>query len=142
MIEGLWCRRDVCRTSYVPLPLDSSWADSRGQPVRSCYATNKCIVEEIKTAAHALRLYARISSAEQRKDLEAQLRRLVVYAYSRLTIVQAVPRGVAARMAPPQLIKLLANPKIQAIVVEHRDRLMRFSAEYIEATLTHGGASS
>src|ERR1700756_5364465 len=36
----------------------------------------------------------------------------------------------------PKLIKLLANPKIQTIVVEHRDRLMRFGAEYVEAALT------
>src|ERR1700756_2388266 len=36
----------------------------------------------------------------------------------------------------PKLIKLLANPKIQTMVVEHRDRLMRFGAEYVEAALT------
>src|ERR1700756_5714632 len=37
---------------------------------------------------------------------------------------------------PPQAHKTLANPKIQTIVVEHRERLMRFGAEYVEAALT------
>ena len=39
----------------------------------------------------------------------------------------------------PQLIKLLADPKIQTIVVEHRDRFMRFRAEYVEAALSAQG---
>ena len=29
----------------------------------------------------------------------------------------------------PKLIRLLADPKVRALVVEHRDRLMRFGAE-------------
>ena len=39
----------------------------------------------------------------------------------------------------PKLLKLLANPEIQTIVVEHRDRLMRFGAEYVEAALAAQG---
>src|SRR6201993_4978865 len=74
----------------------------------------------------------------QKKDLEAQLGRLVVYADNhRLTIVQAVSEvGSGLNGRRPKLIKLLANPKIQTIVVDHRERLMRFGAEYVEAALT------
>src|SRR6201997_602096 len=74
----------------------------------------------------------------QKKDLEAQLGRLVVYAHNhRLTIVQAVSEvGSGLNGRRPKLIKLLANPKIQTIAVEHRERLMRFGAEYVEAALT------
>ena len=32
-------------------------------------------------------------------------------------------------------MRLLRDPKVQTVVVEHRDRLMRFGAEYVEATL-------
>jgi putative resolvase len=39
----------------------------------------------------------------------------------------------------PKLKKLLANPAVQTIVVEHRDRLMRFGAEYVEAALAAQG---
>src|SRR6202007_210845 len=92
----------------------------------------------IKTPAHAVGLYARVSRSDQKKDLEAQLGRLVVYAdHHRLTIVQAVSEvGSGLNGRRPKLIKLLANPKIQTIVVEHRERLMRFGAEYVEAALT------
>jgi putative resolvase len=32
-------------------------------------------------------------------------------------------------------MRLLRDPKVLTVVVEHRDRLMRFGAEYVEATL-------
>src|ERR1700756_4225434 len=38
--------------------------------------TGTIIVKEIKTPAHAVALYARVSSSDQRKDWEAQLGRL------------------------------------------------------------------
>jgi putative resolvase len=39
----------------------------------------------------------------------------------------------------PKLLKLLANPQIQTLVVEHRDRFMGFGAEYVEAALAAQG---
>jgi predicted site-specific integrase-resolvase len=33
----------------------------------------------------------------------------------------------------------LANPGVSTIVVEHRDRLMRFGSEYVEAALSAQG---
>jgi putative resolvase len=36
-------------------------------------------------------------------------------------------------------MKLLADPSIKTIVVEHRDRLMRFGVEYVESTLQAQG---
>jgi len=36
-------------------------------------------------------------------------------------------------------MKLLSDPDISAVVVEHRDRLMRFGAEYVEAALAASG---
>ena len=104
--------------------------------------TGTIMVKEIKAPAHAVGLYARVSSSEQRKDLEAQLGRLVVYAHNhRLTIVEAVSEvGCGWNGRRPKLLKLLANPEIQTIVVEHRDRLMGFGAEYVEASPCCPGA--
>ena len=86
--------------------------------------TGTIIVKEIKAPAHGVGLYARVSSSAQRKDLEAQLGRLVVYAHNhRMTIVEAVSEvGSGWNRRRPKLLKLLANPEIQTIVVEHRDR--------------------
>lgn len=38
-----------------------------------------------------------------------------------------------------KLKRVLADPKIGAIVVEHRDRLARFGADYVEAALVAAG---
>ena len=99
------------------------------------------IVEEIKAPADKVGLYARVSSTEPRKDWEAQLGRLVVYARNhRMTIVEAVSEvGSGVNGRRPKLLQLLANPEIQTIVVEHRDRFMPFGAEYVEAALAAQG---
>ena len=38
-------------------------------------------------------------------------------------------------------MRLLSNPRIRTIIVEHRDRLARFGSEYIEAALAASGRS-
>src|SRR5215467_16167383 len=96
--------------------------------------TGTIIVKEVRTPAHAVGLYARVSSSDQRNDLEAQLGRLAGYAHShRLTIVEAVSEVGSGLNGPrPKLIRL-ADAKVRGLVVEHRDRLMRLGAEYVEA---------
>src|SRR6201993_4603264 len=88
----------------------SQWARRAGQlPVPAeQLPTGTIIVKEIKTPAHAVGLYARVSRSDQRKDWEAQLGRLVVYADNhRLTIVQAVSEvGSGRNGRRPKLIKL------------------------------------
>jgi putative resolvase len=39
----------------------------------------------------------------------------------------------------PKLRRLLADPFVQTIVVEHRDRLARFGSEYLESALIASG---
>jgi predicted site-specific integrase-resolvase len=39
----------------------------------------------------------------------------------------------------PRLLKLLTDPKVTTIVVEHRNRLARFGSDYIEAALAASG---
>src|SRR5208283_3559280 len=41
----------------------------------------------------------------------------------------------------PKLMKLLADQSIKIIIVEHRDRLMRFGSEYVESALQSQGRS-
>ena len=57
-----------------------------------------------------------------------------------MIIVEAVSEvGSGLNGRRPKLLKLLANPEIQTIVVEHRERLMGFGAEYVEAALAAQG---
>lgn len=86
-------------------------------------------------------LYARVSSADQKADLDRQLARLTEYAVSqKLTIVEAVKEvGSGLNGHRKGMMKLLRNPEAKIIVVEHRDRLMRFGLEYVESALAAQG---
>ncbi len=86
-------------------------------------------------------LYARVSSNDQRDDLTRQLGRLVEYANNdKMKVVKSVVEvGSGLNGRRPKLIRLLRDPDISTIIVEHRDRLARFGSEYIEASLVASG---
>lgn len=105
-------------------------------------STGTVVVTEVETVkTPTAGLYARVSSSDQKKDLEAQLGRLVGFAASHgLIVSQAVTEiGSGLNGHRPKLMKLLSDPGIAIIVVEHRDRLMRFGAEYVESALAAQG---
>lgn len=79
-------------------------------------------------------LYARVSSNDQKEDLERQVQRLKDYAASRGYQVTKVVSELASGLndTRPKFIKLLTDPNIGVIVVEHRDRATRFGFTYIE----------
>ncbi len=82
-------------------------------------------------------LYARVSSHDQRKDLDRQLARLATYAAEHDFHVTAAVSEVGSGLNGKRrkLLRLLSDKSISAIVVEHRDRFARFGAEYLEAAL-------
>lgn len=86
-------------------------------------------------------LYARVSSAGQKPDLDRQVARLTEWATgNKLSVAKVVCEvGSALNGARPKLKRLLADPDVSVIVVEHRDRLARFGVEYIEAALSAQG---
>ena len=91
--------------------------------------------------AQGVALYARVSSADQKDDLDRQISRLSEYAASNRMLVIEIVREIGSGLNGhrPRLLKLLSNPEIGTIVVEHRERLTRFGFEYIEAALTSQG---
>jgi len=82
-------------------------------------------------------LYARVSSGDRKADLDRQLGRLRTFAADqKLHVVKTAQEiGAGLNGKRPQLLGLLKDPAITAIVVAHRDRLARFGSEYIEAAL-------
>jgi putative resolvase len=86
-------------------------------------------------------LYARVSSHDQRADLDRQVARLSQWAATAGMAVVGVEAAVASGMNGhrPKLRRLLADPSVQAVVVEHRDRLARMNAELVEAALAAAG---
>jgi putative resolvase len=86
-------------------------------------------------------VYVRVSSHDQRSDLEAQAGRVTVWCAGRGVRVDEVVSEVGSGMngRRPRLARLLRDPGVAAIVVEHRDRLARFGVEHLEAALAATG---
>lgn len=78
-------------------------------------------------------VYARVSSAENKSNLDSQSQRLLAYAnakgYKVAKVVTEIGSGLNDKR--PKLEKLLADPSINTIIVEHKDRLARFGLNYI-----------
>jgi len=85
--------------------------------------------------------YCRVSSADQRDDLERQAGRVAAGAtalgLTLSAVVSEVGSGLNARR--PKLAKLLRDPGVTTIVVEHRDRLARFGVEQLTCVLAATG---
>jgi len=130
----------------------SDWARKQGIDYKTAYRlyrsgkfprpteqlpTGTILVHEIPTRTNNAALYGRVSSADQKSDLERQMQRLRDYAAVRgLKVVLEVREiGSGLNGHRKELLRLLADPSISIIVVEHRDRLARFGAEFISAAL-------
>ena len=105
--------------------------------------TGTIIVREPATSAEQLQvaLYARVSSADQKEDLERQMQRLKDYAASKgyqvTKMVSEQASGLNDRR--PKLMKLLTVASVGIVVIEHRDRLTRFGFNYIEQLMQMQG---
>jgi putative resolvase len=98
--------------------------------------TGTVIVREPIQPVTGAALSARVSSADQKDDAQRQMQRLRAYAAARGYQVAAEVIEIASGLNDerPKLKKVLTNPKIGILVVEHRDRLTRFGSGSI-ATL-------
>jgi predicted site-specific integrase-resolvase len=86
-------------------------------------------------------IYSRVSAAENQDDLEGQAHRLRDYCaakgYPVAWVVQEIGSGV--NDTRPKLLKLLTDPSVSVIVVEHKDRLTLFGYNYLEQLLKMQG---
>jgi putative resolvase len=86
-------------------------------------------------------VYARVSSAENRKNLESQTERVAAFCAAKGWQVAKVVKecGSGINDQRPQLLALLADTSISHIVVEHNDRCSRFGVAYIQTLLKTQG---
>ena len=84
-------------------------------------------------------VYARVSSSENKKNLDTQAERVSQFCNANGWIVKEVVKECASGLNDkrPKLQKILKENKATKIVVEHKDRLTRFGFEYIK-TLFEG----
>jgi predicted site-specific integrase-resolvase len=80
-------------------------------------------------------IYARVSSADQKPDLDRQVARVAAWATSKGYSVDSVVTEVGSALNGKRrkFLALLRDSKVTTIIVEHRDRFARFGAEYVAA---------
>ena len=86
-------------------------------------------------------VYARVSSSENKDNLERQAERLVSYCNAKGWKVEKVVKEIGSGLNDKrkQLEKLLTDVSITKIVVEHSDRFSRFGMNYIGQLLKMQG---
>src|SRR5258708_16304903 len=98
--------------------------------------TEPLLVKELPATANVA-VYTRVSSSENRSNLDIQADPLVAYctvrAYQVSKVVKEIGSGVNDNR--PKFLALLADPSIGRIVIEHKDRGTRFGFRYIETLL-------
>ena len=84
--------------------------------------------------SESVAVYARVSSSQNKKNLEMQAKRISQFCNANGWIVNQVIKECASGLNDkrPKLIKLLQDRSIGKIVVEHSDRLTRFGFNYID----------
>ena len=87
-------------------------------------------------------VYARVSSGDQREDLDRQVGRVVAWAtehgHRPDEVVKETGSGLDGNRS--HLRRIMGDPTVGMIIVEHRERLCRFGFEYVEAALAGRGA--
>lgn len=105
--------------------------------------TGTIIVTEGKEAPppQQVAIYARVSSHEMKDNLQRQADRLVDYCAAKGWPVSKVVKEIGSGVndSRQQFLKLLSDPTVTIIVVEHKDRATRFGFNYLETLLAlHG----
>jgi len=79
-------------------------------------------------------IYARVSSSENKSNLDTQTERLKDYCAAKGLKVHKVVKEIGSGVNDnrQKLLKLLSDASITTIVVEHKDRLTRFGFNYID----------
>jgi len=95
----------------------------------------------IPTPEKKVAIYTRVSASENKDNLETQAKRLMDYCAAKGYQVSAIVKEIGSGVndTRPKLLKLITDPTISIIVVEHKDRLTRFGFNYIEKSLAMQG---
>jgi putative resolvase len=80
-------------------------------------------------------VYARVSSSENKDNLESQAQRVSAFCAANGWVVHEIVKECASGLNDkrPKLEKILTEQKATRLVVEHKDRLTRFGFNFIKA---------
>jgi len=97
----------------------------------------KRLLSGVETSEVRAIIYARVSSSDQRKDLERQIQYLMRYCsakgYKVVDVLSDIASGLKTnRRGLQKLFNYIVNKEVDAVVVTYKDRLTRFGFEYLE----------
>ncbi len=97
----------------------------------------KRLLSGIETREVRAVIYARVSSSDQRKDLERQIEYLTQYCsakgYRVVDVLSDVASGLKTnRRGLMKLFNYVINKQVDVVVITYKDRLTRFGFEYLE----------
>lgn len=99
---------------------------------------------EVESGVVRVATYCRVSGGEQKPDLERQGGRVLDYCVEKQYQIIASFKEIGSGMSDERsrlrkLFKLIAEHKIDRVVVEHKDRLCRFMFQFlVDLFATHG----
>ena len=138
--------REVCQRLGISYSTLSRWVrEGRIKAIRTAGGKFRVPESEVRRIAEGLPMskevraviYTRVSSSDQKSDLERQIQYLTQYCSSKGYRVVDVLSDVASGLKTDRrgLLKLfnyIVNRQVDVVVVTYRDRLTRFGFEYLE----------
>lgn len=99
--------------------------------------TDRILIVENEQTQLNVAIYCRVSSSENKQNLETQKQRLIDYCCAKGYQVNKIITEIGSGLNDnrPKLESILLDKTINLIVVEHKDRLARFGLNYIEKLL-------
>ncbi|MEN8218097.1 MAG: IS607 family transposase [Pseudomonadota bacterium] len=135
----------------------SDWAKSQGISYKTAWrwfnegklpveakqmATGTILIKSSKTEDNRdCVVYARVSSNDQKPDLDQQVARVVEAVTKKCFALSKVVTEIGSGLNGHRLKlkRLLSDSSVSRIAIEHKDRLMRFGYEYVESALQSQG---
>ena len=152
--EKLLRPKEVCQRLGISYSTLSRWVrEGRIRAIRTAGGVFRVPESEVRRIAEGLPIsrevraivYARVSSADQKSDLERQVQYLIQYCSSKgyrvVDVLSDVASGLKTdRRGLLELFDYVVNRQVDVIVVAYRDRLTRFGFEYLEYFFKQYGA--
>jgi len=138
--------KEVCRRLGISYSTLSRWVrEGRIKAIRTAGGKYRIPESEVRRIAEGLLIskevraiiYARVSSNDQKSDLERQIQYLTEYCASKgykvIDVLSDVASGLKTdRRSLLKLFDYVVNKQVDMVVVTYRDRLTRFGFEYLE----------
>ena len=138
--------REVCRRLGISYSILSRWVrEGRIRAIRTAGGVFRVPESEVRRIAEGLPIskevravvYASVSSADQKSDLERQAEYLIQYCsskgYRAVDVLSDAASGLKTdRKRLLKLFDYVINRQVDVVVVTYRNRLTRFGFEYLE----------